>query len=141
MFRRTSIVTGQHYWVTNTQQISDSFRNPMDGSHQAQRRREDTESVELKLLYEKRNSATQIIYKYNVILGQIADRDGSAQELKAATFEAMPNPVETLRTINESVSSTRSNIGEILVRTLGTGYIPFVRGSAGLPKAGSTHCA
>ena len=64
--------------------------------------------MELKLLYEKRNSAMQIIYKYNVILGQIADRDGSAQEVKAAIFEVMPNLEEMLRTINESVSSTLS---------------------------------
>ena len=107
----TSIVTGQHYWVSNIQQISDSLHNPLDGSHQEQLRREETENLELKLLYEKRNAAMQIIYKYNVILGQIADRDGSAQEVKAAIFEAMPNLEEMLRTINESVSSTLSVSG------------------------------
>ena len=53
----------------------------------------------------------QIIHKYNVVLGQIADRDGSAKEVKAAIFEAMPNLEEMLRTINESVSSTLSVSG------------------------------
>ena len=107
----TSIVTGQHYWATNIQQINDSLHNPLDGSHQAQRQREEIENVELKLLYEKRNQAMQIIYKYNVLLGQIADRDGSAMEVKAAIFEAMFNLEEMLRTINESVSSTLSVSG------------------------------
>ena len=87
------------------------MNNPFDGRYQQEKKKEEFENLELKLLYEKKNAAMQIIYKYNVIIGQIVDQDGSAAEVKAAIFETLPNLEELLRNINESVSSTLSVSG------------------------------
>jgi len=111
MGHSTSNITGQNYWVTNIQEINDSMNNPFDGRYQQEKKKEEFENLELKLLYEKKNAAMQIIYKYNVIIGQIVDQDGSAAEVKAAIFETLPNLEELLRNINESVSSTLSVSG------------------------------
>ena len=53
----TSIVTGQNYWVTNIQEINDSRNNTFDGRYQQEKKKEEFENLELKLLYEKKNAA------------------------------------------------------------------------------------
>ena len=95
--------TTANYWVPTALEVHDKMNNPFTGKFREPESEDTDERRELRLSNAKTRKLLEVVNHYNVVIGAIAERNGSASDVQEAILETSPGLPNLLRLLSASV--------------------------------------